>query len=332
MKKIELFFLYCSGASLSLLKRCPTESSRYVGIGAMIFFTGLLAALSSAYAFHFIFDGIYLPIAFGAVWGLMIFNLDRFIVLSLRKTGHVKKELLQALPRFILAVIIAIVISKPLELKVFENEIQTELTFLKQEVIQSQSLLIDQKYHSIQDSLKNEQLTIEGKIVKSKSKRDNLVELARQEADGTGGSGKRNPGPIYAIKNKNAELAQAELEQLQVTTKPLLLSIQNQMSLNEERKAADKVAVVPAALTGISFQLTALNRLGEKYDTIYWANVFIILLFIVLETAPIMTKLISSRGPYDDLLAAHEYKFHTYAKRHIHQETEDLNEIIGANA
>ena len=332
MKKVELFFLYCSGASLPLLKRCPTESSRYVGIGAMIFFTGLLAAISSAYAFHFIFDGIYLPISFGLVWALMIFNLDRFIVLSLRKSGQARKEMLQALPRFILAIVIALVISKPLELKIFENEIQTELTFLKQEIIQSQGLLIDQKYHAIQDSLKSEQLAVEQNVLDAQAKRDQLVDLARQEADGTGGSGKRNPGPIYAIKNQNAQLAQVELDQLQAEIKPVLLSIQSQMQNNEAQKADDKSAVVPEKLTGISFQLTALHRLGEKYETIYWANVFIILLFIVLETAPIMTKLISSKGPYDDLLSVREYKFHVYAKRQIHQETEELDEILGTKS
>jgi hypothetical protein len=37
------------------------------------------------------------------------------------------------------------------------------------------------------------------------------------------------------------------------------------------------------------------------------ANLFIILLFIAIETAPVMVKLISGKGPYDYQLATIEY-------------------------
>ena len=53
-----MFFWHCSGADMELLKKCPTESSKYVGIGATIFFTGLFAALSGAYALYTVFDSI----------------------------------------------------------------------------------------------------------------------------------------------------------------------------------------------------------------------------------------------------------------------------------
>ena len=53
----------------------------------------------------------------------LIFNLDRFIVSTIKKRDSKWKELLQATPRIILAMIIAMVISKPLELKLFEKEI-----------------------------------------------------------------------------------------------------------------------------------------------------------------------------------------------------------------
>jgi uncharacterized PurR-regulated membrane protein YhhQ (DUF165 family) len=55
------------------------------------------------------------------------FNLDRFIVSTIRKRETKASEFLQATPRIILAIIIAIVISKPLEIKNFEKEINTVL-------------------------------------------------------------------------------------------------------------------------------------------------------------------------------------------------------------
>ena len=70
-------------------------------------------------------------VLFAVSWGLMIFNLDRFIVSSTGKgdgTDKVTgKEFVQAIPRIFIAVILGIVISKPLELKILETEINTEL-------------------------------------------------------------------------------------------------------------------------------------------------------------------------------------------------------------
>src|SRR5690606_13481785 len=106
--RLKIFFWLCSGAKKEILTNCPSESSKYVGIGATIFFTGVFAALAGGYALFTVFDSYILSIFFGLLWGLMIFNLDRFIVSSMRKNGRPGKELLQALPRVILAVVISV--------------------------------------------------------------------------------------------------------------------------------------------------------------------------------------------------------------------------------
>ena len=125
---LHRFFLLCSGASTELLLQCPrSEQVKYAGIGATVFFTGVLAALSSSYAFYMIFDSKILAGIFGLFWGAMILNLDRYIVSTVKKEGKVGKEILQMIPRFMLAIVLAFVISKPLELKIFEKEINQVL-------------------------------------------------------------------------------------------------------------------------------------------------------------------------------------------------------------
>lgn len=327
MNKLERFFCYCSGASLTLLKRCPSEKSKYVGMGATVFFTGLLAAISSTYAMYFVFDQIVWPIVFGLVWGLMIFNLDRFIVLSMRKS-HESKEYIQAIPRVILAILIALVISKPLELKVFEKEIVTELGLIKQELLASNEKAIESRYSVKTDSLKSERERLKESIEKKEIIRNELLDIARQEADGTGGSGKVNPGPIYQIKKRNADQAQAELDELIAKNESIDRKIDAELTQLDLSKKNDLNQIEVNNINGISFQLTALNRLGDKYDTIYYANVFIILLFIMLEIAPIMAKLISPRGPYDDLLEVHEKHFESYRKEKVYKSDKRVEEYI----
>ena len=90
-----------------------------------------MASLAGSYALYTVFDNIYSAIFFGFVWGLLIFNLDRFIVSTIRKKENFRSEFIQVVPRLLLATIIAIVISKPLELKIFEKEINN----LKQNII-----------------------------------------------------------------------------------------------------------------------------------------------------------------------------------------------------
>lgn len=69
---------------------------------------------------------------FGIIWGLIIFNLDRFIVSSTGKgdgTDEVTfKEIRQALPRIGIALILGFTISKPLEIKMLKSEIDVELS------------------------------------------------------------------------------------------------------------------------------------------------------------------------------------------------------------
>ena len=191
-----MFFWHCSGADMELLKKCPTESSKYVGIGATIFFTGLFAALSGAYALYTVFDSVLASIVFGLVWGLMIFNLDRYIVSSMRKEGRFVREFTLAIPRIILAVIISIVIAKPLEIKVFDKEIQPELVVMEQESYARQEQQLRARFDPSLDSLKAAVQDLKTEIIAKSQKRDELLRLAQEEADGTGGRRRRNLGPI----------------------------------------------------------------------------------------------------------------------------------------
>lgn len=132
---IKEFMIFCSGADSDLLKECPKyESNKYASIGAAVFFTGLFAFISGAYALYRVFyrGGGYGPviaaILIGLVWAFMIFNLDRYIVSSMRKTDSKRKELLTALPRILIAIMISFVIAKPLEVRIFQDRIAAQIS------------------------------------------------------------------------------------------------------------------------------------------------------------------------------------------------------------
>jgi hypothetical protein len=214
MQKITSFFWFCSGANADLLKKCPTETGKYLGIGATVFFTGIFAALAAGYSLYTVFDNYFVAAIFGLLWGLMIFNLDRFIVSSMRKERKAGRELLMASPRLILAILISIVIAKPLELKIFDKEIQPELVVMEQQKTAMQEAQVRLRFAASQDTLKKEIQTLKTEIAAQQLKRNELVLTAQQEADGTGGSKRKNLGPIYKVKKADADKSEKELTEI----------------------------------------------------------------------------------------------------------------------
>ncbi len=276
-----------------------------------MFFTGLFAALAAGYALYTVFENIWIAIACGLVWGLLIFNLDRFIVSSMRKEGKFRKELLMSIPRILLAILISIVIAKPLELKIFEKEINGELIVMDLQQRARQEAEVKARFTSTQDSLKSEINTLKQEVQSKTMLRDDLQRIAREEADGTGGSKKRNLGPIYKIKQTNAEAAEKELIQLKVDHENRITSLEKRVHQNDSTLMAEIAAIEKAKVNGPAARIEAMSRITQQNNSMWWAEWFIILLFIALETSPVFVKLISGKGPYDNLLKVEEHRFAT---------------------
>lgn len=311
MQKLTHFFWLCSGADIATLQTCPSEKSKYAGIGATIFFTGLFAALAGGYALYTVFDNVWIATALGILWGLLIFNLDRYIVSSMRKNGIFLREFIMALPRLVLAIIISVVIAKPLELKIFEKEINSELIVINQEMKARQENKVKIRFAYEQDSLKKEIQLLRNEVVTKTAYRDDLLRIAREEADGTGGSKKKNLGPIYKIKKANADAAEQELATLIQHNGQKIIALETKVNENDSIFRSELAQLKLEKTDGPAARIEAMKRLTEQHSAMWWAELFIILLFIALETSPVLVKLMSPKGPYDNLLRMEEHKYLT---------------------
>ena len=309
MKRVSDFFILCSGVNTSLLERCPTERSKYAGLGATIFFTGLFAFASAAYALYTVFNNYFAAIGLGLLWGLMIFNLDRYIVSSMRKEGRFLRELSAAIPRIIIAIIISVVIAKPLELRIFEKEINPELEVMEQKAYAMQEQEVRNRYVTQATELRGQKEQLMREIVEKSGQRDELVRIAQEEADGTGGSKRRNLGPIYKVKKADADKAEAELQQLMATNLAAMQGIDQKINYNDSLMRSSLLALRFQKRDGPAARMEALNTLKSQSLPIWWASIFIMLLVMAVETAPVFVKLISGKGPYDNLLKMEEFRF-----------------------
>lgn len=307
--KIKEFLLFSSGAEKSILNRTPTEVNRYMGIGAAVFFTGLLAFLSASYALNMVFGNLFLAIPLGSIWGLMIYNLDRFIVLSMRHSGIWYKDVLNLVPRLALALVFAVVISTPLELKIFEKEVNAEMLVMEQEQIKKTEDAVAVRFNEKEAALKSEVAAIGADLDKLKQHRDALISAAVAEADGTGGSQRRNMGPIYRAKKAEADQAAAEYDAAMAASNPQIKQLNDALAAHQGEASTAKAALQHEQIGGIIHRLEALERLGDKSSMIYTAHLFIFLLFIIIEMTPILVKSLSLRSPYALVLNGHEHAY-----------------------
>ena len=293
---LKHFFILCSGADKDILEGCSEgEQTKYVGIGATVFFTAVMAFIASAYALFTVFDNVYPALLFGLVWSLLIFNLDRFIVSTIRKRDKFGSEFLQATPRIILAVIIAIVISKPLEIKIFEKEINTVLLKEKNAMALSNKKEVANYFKSDLDKNKTEIDSLKSDITKKEKEVNTLYETYITEAEGTAGTKKLGKGPVFKEKIAKHNLAAAQLDTIRKINLAKIAEKESKSKLLQadlDKKITETQPIIDG-FDGLMARINALDKLP------WLPSFFIMLLFLAIETSPIIAKLLSPKGEYD---------------------------------
>lgn len=380
------FLIICSGANRDILQKCPTERVKFIGIGATIFLTAMMAAVSGGYAIYFVFNNIAVSIVFGCFWAVIIFNLDRYIVSSIKKTGKFKEELWMALPRLLIALVLAISISKPLELRLFENRIAKEMAEQNQNDIDNfdqtfkddiqkfndqlkgiddelmtkkQSIFsTDPQYSKLMEKkkpLENEKAAKEQTIASNKGIISrNYVRVARRnkydeiyyqnepnqiarnkmsenrtlngELTTINGSLKDLADQITKRETELAVLIKKVEDETQTTKSTIAAQIQNKQNSYGNDKADYQNKAKNS--TDLLARLEALGSLKKLGNAVWWASAIITLLFVLLETAPVTVKLLSKRGPYDELLDRIEYENFIEQKKLISDRNDDINTYL----
>ena len=340
---IKSFLLFCSGASRNILamKGCEVEHNKYAGIGATILFTSVLASLSGGYAIFVVLHNGLVAAGFGLLWGLIIFNLDRFIVSSIRKklmpanTPFAVQlrtkggEFLKALPRLLLAIFISIVITRPLELKLFGVEIEGQMSEVLTGGRAKAESDINQEYADI-PIREAEAEQLRGRLSVLETERNNRIHAAAGESGGFGGSKQAGFGPLYRQRQEEVRQAEEDLRLFRQTYQPQIDAKQSeidQRKAERDRKIAEAKGKVDSS-KGLLKQLEALSTLSGKSWSAFWASLFIMLLFISLETAPILVKLFSSRGPYDDYFDTEEHRVYATQQKEISDTNDNINTSV----
>lgn len=320
-------FWKAAGADQYLLERSTySDQIKYFCLGGIVVATGVMAALAGGYAMYTIFepkgdaldglltvkavksgvkskDLIHFPTLiiasiFGIVWGLIIYNIDRFIVTSTGKgdgtEAITKQEFVSALPRIVMGLIIALTISKPIEIRMFKGEIDAQLKVIQEQQFTTRTVLIDK---NLETEINTQKEKLKNLDKKRKEISDKFAEFSQRYADETmGKAGARGYGTEAKQMEKEKDYWKDKLDQFDDINKKEIESIKLKIEGIESKrtkKYADAELEV-AALDGL------LIRLKLAHEQAGWViSLFITLLFVVIELTPIFFKMMLIKGPYD---------------------------------
>ncbi|MRG59414.1 DUF4407 domain-containing protein [Agromyces sp. CFH 90414] len=265
------------GARREMLELAPGQRQRYVSMGLVLIATAAVSAAAASFALAMALTApVWVAVVVGVMWGLVILAIDRMLVVGMPRQPRASANLLFALPRVALALVIGIVVATPLTLQVFEREIaaETEVMALEAKQAFEEELAADPRYDDIEaltasvaaqraliadggrdalaadpDYAAAQQATAAAQAAYDEANRVWLAEL-----DGTAGTGIVGDGPITQSKKLDRDGKLAALE----AAKAAEAEAKAQAEARIEAGAAESVAQAEAQLAADAERLDRL--------------------------------------------------------------------------
>ncbi len=336
---------FSAGGDIKLLERCPhSERVKYEGLGGVVMATAILAFFSGFFAMYTVFGpiqsiattqdldtvAVIKSLVVATIWALIIFNLDRFIITS---TGHgdgteeiTGKELLQGIPRLVMAVVIGLSISAPLEIRVMKTEIDAQLLKNQRVYVEEET---PKKVKEFEEGVqrveleKNEATTELQKntndvdaLTQAITKLDN--EIALETNTGVGPKFKVRTDSLLAKKNERAEFINNTASRVQeLKIKFDKLNDQKTDLNNKKESKIQEIIQESLRQDGIATRIKAAHEISPT------VSLALTLLLVIIEITPIFIKMMLIRGPYDYLtdnqnqIILAKYAIETRLKDHV---------------
>jgi hypothetical protein len=351
MDKIMRFLWKCGGADPQILQYSPyADHIKNAGIGGVVLATSVMASLAMGFAMHTIFaspvEGVidditgqavlrgnwFITIPVSIVWGLIIFNLDRFIVSTVKGDGTENitwGEFKAMLPRLAMAILIGLTISAPLETYIFKREIYREWEKVCNKMAQA-------RQYELEQGMSPEIATINQKLVTSdtlvaqterayRQKRDYIDNILEKQCN------RGRNCPKHKDIYDESESFKLDFQKRQLENDSLKRVLADKQTTLSDSIVAARIKI-GANTPGFLDQLMMLERLSaegqsvpkwdpqkreiimkkgkdeklvpeteEIYPSAFWPIWLVRLLFMIVEIAPVIFKFMIWKSSYDYL-------------------------------
>ena len=279
---------WCSGVEKQILiKSTLSNSVKYQVMGVFVLATVILASISTFLAINYVCNNFPISFLSGLLIGLIILYLHRFIVSSIGKgDGEYTisyKELINAIPSILMAIVLGIVISAPIEVFIFNTEIEKE--FRKRDSAEQKIEI--KKIEKLQTEspefirLNADKTKYEAAIIaKENERKERQDDAARENSTEKGGC-----GPKCVEYKRKAYAVQIQIDSL----KSQVSRINQKLNVFEQGKNKQIAELSSTNTSGYGL----LDRIVtlETIEGAYWPKWFLKWMFIFLLYAPILLKL-----------------------------------------
>ncbi|MCU7243948.1 DUF4407 domain-containing protein [Microcystis aeruginosa] len=307
LNSVQKFLIWSAGADQEVLSQesCRTERYKYESIGTTVILTAIMAFCSGGYALFTVFGSLTISISLGFIWGSIIFNLDRFFILtaSQNKSSSKLQFWVGAVTRLSIAILLGFIVAKPLELRLFESEINQKISQQRREREREESRK-DQDTPDVKRINKiNEEID---NLTREKNQASDALQKARidaiEEIEGKGVTGKAGVGTIAKERQKNVETIEKSVTFLDNIIQDLLKE-KNSLIKKQQSSLSIKTPQKKEWQEGsLLDRISALEALSKDDPAIAITNILITLLLIIIEIAPVLVKILSKEGLYEKLL------------------------------
>lgn len=313
-------FLYLSKTDRRLIVLSSDSAYKtQVGYGVFVLIVGIFAFASASYALRTTLGDSYAVYAVAAVYAALIMFIDREIVSATSKGKGMVAT------RLVLAVFIGLVISVPIELKLFEEQIKQEQKRLQNT---DNSIHLEKKEQAQAQYrgrivAKEEQLVgLEKEVSDLEARITNEVLQPDRQIQGVDrGTLRPGEGPVYRRLREQGEEKRRQLAQARADYEKLKADEQDE--LNRIEGEYIKQAVPPADdLLSRYVALGSLKRDPQRGLDAWFMAWGVRLLLIMLELSPALIKVLQEENEYDALLQANRRRSITriYAIANDHME------------
>ena len=271
------FLWFVAGADIEMLSLCPLDYKKYEAIGMTILMTSLVGfAAGSSAAWYFTEDALW-TLVFGLFWSLLIFSIDRSLVVTLKKDPYKKSYyVLPLVFRGFLAILVAGIMSIPLELLVFNGFIQNDIENYKSDLLKQQhqdsfdaqqAAEYDSKSKSLNQLLKTESSKkddIEMSINNKRSERQREVNMLNHPNTTTYNNAKANANGLQRQLNELYSLPNSDYRRNRIPGLRSQISHQRSVMASERNAWNSKVNARISELDNEIAQLSDALRVAKE--------------------------------------------------------------------
>jgi hypothetical protein len=326
------------GARRDGLIAIPGSAGRFIGMALTLTFTASVAGLSAAFAVRMaLHTAMWVTICLGVFWGLLIFNLDRLLMVTLSKNDSRRVKAAGIISRIVVATFVSITIATPITLQIFAKEIDQQLVVQHLQQVSAfqanqNTTTLGKEITTAKDQITHDQATLTAgnfrnadidkgiaaaNAAYTKAEAQCIDDENKQglEANGTGGTREVGTGPVYNAEHQqtvqDCGVATSDSKTLAAGQKDeQTYEAQQQGVLNGDIKSLNKSiagwrATEASNLAGYRTALAQSDGLLARVSAL-WAipgliahitHIVIALLFFTIELLPILVKSLSLLGP-----------------------------------